>query len=91
VICKEIKKLATTKFPFNDDIFDDEPGENFVGNPKVLILMVFSPPCIIDVTESYFRTGIMMSFASQAVMIDYSCGSSIIKLKRKRCAPFGRN
>jgi serine/threonine protein kinase len=28
-------KLATAKFPFHDDIFDDEPGQNCVGHRKM--------------------------------------------------------
>jgi serine/threonine protein kinase len=28
-------KLATGKFPFNDEIFDDQPGENYVGSAKM--------------------------------------------------------
>ena len=23
------------RFPYDDDIFDDEPGENYVGSPKM--------------------------------------------------------
>jgi len=28
-------KLATGKFPFKDEIFDDEAGQNYVGHPKM--------------------------------------------------------
>lgn len=28
-------KLLTSRFPFHDSLFDDEPGENWVGSPKM--------------------------------------------------------
>jgi serine/threonine protein kinase len=27
--------LITGRFPFDDEIFDDQPGENYVGSPKM--------------------------------------------------------
>jgi serine/threonine-protein kinase Chk2 len=27
--------LVAGRFPYDDDIFDDEPGENYVGSPKM--------------------------------------------------------
>jgi len=31
-------KLLTKKFPMRDDIFDDQPGENWVGSPQMLAI-----------------------------------------------------
>lgn len=28
-------KLATGHFPYPDDMFDDEPGQNYVGHTKM--------------------------------------------------------
>jgi len=28
-------KLSTGSFPYLDEIFDDEPGQNYVGHPKM--------------------------------------------------------
>jgi serine/threonine protein kinase len=48
-------KLLTGRFPFHDEIFDDEAGENWVGSPKMLQIRRRLKVAKIEYSHSVFR------------------------------------
>merc|ERR1719235_55446 len=48
-------KLLCGKFPFHDEIFDDEAGENWVGSPKMLQIRRRLKVAKIDFSHAVFR------------------------------------
>merc|ERR1719454_316917 len=47
-------KLLSGKFPFHDEIFDDEAGENWVGSPKMLQIRRRLKVAKVDFSNSIF-------------------------------------
>merc|ERR1719359_2313057 len=48
-------KLLSGKFPFHDEIFDDEAGENWVGSPKMLQIRRRLKVAKVDFSPSVFH------------------------------------
>lgn len=50
-----VYKLLTNKYPFKSDIFNDKPGENFVGHPKMLAIRHKLREYKVDWSHTAFR------------------------------------
>lgn len=48
-------RLLTGKFPFHDEMFDDEAGENWVGSPKMTQIRRRLKSHKVDFSQSVFR------------------------------------
>lgn len=48
-------KLLTGRFPFHDEIFDDEAGENWVGSPKMLQIRRRLKVAKVDYSHPIFK------------------------------------
>lgn len=48
-------RLVTGKFPFPDDVFTDEPGENWVGSPKMLQVRCRLKAVKVDFKQPVFQ------------------------------------
>jgi len=48
-------RLLTGKFPFHDDMFDDEAGENWVGSPKMVQIRKRLKAARVDFSQQVFR------------------------------------
>jgi len=48
-------RLLTGKFPFHDDMFDDEAGENWVGSPKMAQIRKRLKAARVDFSQQVFR------------------------------------
>merc|ERR1719203_1045817 len=48
-------RLLSGKFPFHDDMFDDEAGENWVGSPKMAQIRRRLKVAKVDFSSTVFR------------------------------------
>jgi calcium-dependent protein kinase len=64
--------LVEGRFPFDDDIFDDEPGENYVGSPKMLEIHEKLRRAEVRFGETWEGLDLMKDFCQSLIKFDAS-------------------